>query len=138
MNPGTMSMSPGNLYCAPVIISGGTLALDPGVYYIDGNASGVAFSVTGGTVTGSEVTIVLTCSTDCTSNRAGRINISGGTVNLTAPSTPISNNGIVPAGVLIYQDKAANKVDTGQINTITLSSAGHCGSTERRRLTGAV
>lgn len=133
--PATMSMSPGVVYCAPVVISSGTLTLSSGTYYIDGkDANGVAFSVTGGTVTGSGVTIVLTCSTDCSSNRAGKINITGGTVNLTAPLNPTST---VPAGVLFYQDKNASNVDTG-INTIAFSSAGDCGSSGTICLTGAV
>jgi Flp pilus assembly protein TadG len=98
---GPATLSPG-VYCGGLTVNGGGNAtLSPGTYYMDvgrGLLGGSGFSVLlGGTVTGTEVTIVQTSST--------LINLPGlsllGTVNLTAPSSGPY------AGLVIFDDLPA-------------------------------
>ncbi len=100
----------------------GTANLAPGVYYIDGRASGnnqnknLGFNVGAqGRVNGTGVTIVLTMSNPPASgesNLVAGMNINGGaTINLTAP-----NSGTFK-GILFYQDRRAQTLgETIQIN----------------------
>lgn len=90
-------------YCNDISVVGGTLHLDPGVYIL----YGADFKVTGGTVTGSGVTIILTGGNP---NTVGNVALTGGTVTLAAPD---KNGQTDPnffgeyAGVLFFMDPAA-------------------------------
>ena len=78
------------------ISSGDTVSLDPGIYIVDKGT----FKVTGGgTITGTDVTIILTSSTG--SNYADVSVNGGGTVALSAPTSGTYN------GILLFQDTAA-------------------------------
>ena len=85
----------------------GTVALNPGVYYIDGDSLTIGSQAT---LTGTGVTIILTSSTAATTpSSIATASINGGaTINLTAPTSGTYN------GVLFYQDRRA--VDTGGSN----------------------
>jgi Putative Flp pilus-assembly TadE/G-like len=97
---GTVTLSPGR-YCGGLTIgAGGSVTLSPGTYYMDGSTLFGLLSpglvvATGGSVTGTGVTIVLTSSNGVFSNLAnvdfGGL-VSGGVINLTAPSSgPFAN-----------------------------------------------
>jgi Flp pilus assembly protein TadG len=86
------TLSPGT-YCGDLQITGGTVTLNPGIYYLDG----ANLSVSGGTtLTGTGVTLVFTGS----GSSYGTANIAGGAnVNLTAPTTGST------AGIVIFGDR---------------------------------
>lgn len=89
----------------------GSVTLNPGIYYIDGSSVTIN---SGAVVTGTDVTIILTNSSN--PSAAASIDINGGaTVNLSA-----TKNGTY-AGVLIYQDRRAN-YGTEKINGNSSSS----------------
>jgi hypothetical protein len=97
------TLSPG-VYCGGISMgSGGTVAMNPGVYYINGGS----FSVGGGiAVTGTGVTIVLTGS----GSNYATVSIANGTsVTLSAPTTGPTK------GLVFYGDPAA---PTTNVNTI--------------------
>jgi Flp pilus assembly protein TadG len=115
------NLDPG-LYCALTINAGANVHLNHGVYYLVGTAGKKGgpgdLTISGGTVNGSDVTIVLTAGTGVPA--AGSINISGGTVTLSAPGP---GAGLLPPspsasqGLLIYQDPT--KTVAGSSNSIT-------------------
>lgn len=87
----------------------GTVTLQPGVYYIDGDAFSVGSQ---GVVTGDGVTIILTSKT-ATSNPSSiaTININGGAeVRLTAPTSGTYK------GIIFYQDRRALDSQANKIN----------------------
>jgi hypothetical protein len=98
---GVRDLSPG-IYCDGIQITAGTALLAPGLYILkDGG-----LVVSGGSVAGAGVTFYST--TDGAG--FGRLDISGGTIDLTAAST-----GAFP-GLLFFQDPAAPR---DAVNTIT-------------------
>ncbi|MGH6838888.1 MAG: TadE/TadG family type IV pilus assembly protein [Methylocella sp.] len=98
---GPATLSPG-VYCGGLTVNGGgNVTLSPGTYYMDGGGivGGFGLSVLlGGTVTGTDVTVVLTSSNPL-------INLPGlsllGTINLTAPSSGTY------AGLVVFEDRPA-------------------------------
>jgi hypothetical protein len=102
---GTVTLSPGR-YCGGLNVgASGKVTLSPGTYYMDGNFpawTGITVA-TGGSVTGTGVTIVLT-SSGLLSNLlnvdlGGLLN--GGVINLTAPSSGRY------AGLVLFADPGA-------------------------------
>lgn len=92
----SLTLTPGH-YCGKITVNGGTLDFDPGLYILDG----AGFSVSGAsTVTGTDVNFYLTEN----SGTADNINITGGTVTLTADG----GNADMP-GILFHHDR--NSVD---------------------------
>jgi hypothetical protein len=86
------TLSPGT-YCKDLQITGGTVTLNPGIYYLDGASLSVSGSTT---LTGTGVTLVFTGS----GSSYGTANIAGGAnVNLTAPTTGST------AGIVIFGDR---------------------------------
>jgi Flp pilus assembly protein TadG len=131
--PTSGSIPPGT-YC-PMSITGNA-TLQPGVYYINGESHGTAFSISNGvTVTGTGVTIIATgtggtCTNGASSPCAGTFNLQGGTATLSAPTTsPVSG---IPSGILFYQDPAVadttclntNNLQNSNCNDLTASSTG--------------
>lgn len=98
---GTRDLSPG-LYCGGIQVTGGTALLSPGLYILKNGG----LVVSGGAVVGAGVTFYSTTN----GQGFGRLDISGGTVDLTAAST-----GPFP-GLLFFQDPAA---PSDVVNTIT-------------------
>lgn len=97
---GTGTLQPG-VYCGGIDIKGnGNVTLDPGVYIIDGGN----FSVSGGgTITGTDVVIILTSSSG---TNYGNFDITGGKVlTLDAPET--GEEGGEYNGVVMYRDRNA-------------------------------
>lgn len=94
--------SDGTICYDSLTISGGTVTLRPGVYYINGNLTVQGSSIVNctGTCASSGVTFYITCNGTCASNN-GVMKIQGGNVqlNLTAPTSGPY------AGVLFYQDR---------------------------------
>ena len=93
------TIQPGT-YCG-LNVSGGTVTLAAGVYIIQGGK----FSISGGQVTGTGVTIILTCgSPPCTSSSSSwaTASLTAGITTLSAPTTGIW------AGILFYQDPNDN------------------------------
>jgi len=90
---GVTTLAPG-VYCGGMIISGGAVTLNSGLYILTG-ANGLQVSGTGSiTDAGSGVTIY--------NQGSGAFNFSGtGNVALTAPAAGFSG---LPAGLLLYQD----------------------------------
>jgi len=85
------------------VLPTGDLTLQPGTYYVEGD---ITFQ---GTVTGTDVTLVLT---GATPSDVGTIDVNAGAVvNLTAPSAPGPFQGIV-----VYQDKIADHSGTNKLN----------------------
>jgi hypothetical protein len=92
---GTVTLSPGR-YCGGISVgASGNVTLSPGTYYLDGSTLFGLLSpglvvATGGSVTGTGVTIVLTSSNGLFSNLAnldlGGL-LGGGVINLTAPTS---------------------------------------------------
>ncbi|HJW41696.1 MAG TPA: pilus assembly protein TadG-related protein [Rhizomicrobium sp.] len=109
----TKTLSPG-VYCNTLNISSGNVTLSPGVYIIQGGK----FQVSGGTVTGSGVTIILTCGTPpCTSssNNWATADLTGGTANLSAQTSGTWS------GMLFYQDPG----DTNHNDKDTITGGGN-------------
>jgi hypothetical protein len=95
---GTVTLSPGR-YCGGISVGVGNVTLSPGIYYIDLAFVGAGLLVNaGGSVTGTGVTIVLTSSNGLFSNLVnldlGGL-VSGGVINLTAPSSGTFANLVV-------------------------------------------
>ena len=103
---GSRDLSPG-LYCGGIQVTGGTAVLAPGLYILKNGG----LVVSGGAITGTGVTFYSTTN----GLGFGRLDISGGSVDLTAAST-----GPLP-GVLFFQDPAA---PGDEENSITASSGG--------------
>ncbi len=101
VNQGT-TLQPGR-YIGGVSISGGAVTMQPGVYYMDHGG----FMMTNGTLTGDGVMIY----NDPDPNGSDKIQVTGGTWNLTAPATgPYT-------GMVLWQSRAADNVPihlTGQ------------------------
>jgi Flp pilus assembly protein TadG len=96
VSAGAKTLSQG-VYCNGLSVSGGSLTLNPGVYILQGGA----FNVSAGTVTGTGVTIILTCGAPPCTNGSGSwasVDLSGGTMNLSAPTSGAWS------GMLLYQD----------------------------------
>ncbi|MGH6858109.1 MAG: TadE/TadG family type IV pilus assembly protein [Methylocella sp.] len=105
---GTVTLSPGR-YCGGILVgAGANVTLSPGTYYMDGNLLSGALKggltvATGGSLTGTGVTIVLTTSGPLSS----LLNLdlgglySGGVINLTAPSSGPY------AGLVLFADPGA-------------------------------
>jgi Flp pilus assembly protein TadG len=115
VSSGAKTLQPG-VYCNSLSISGGTATLSAGVYVIQGGK----ISVSGGSLTGSGVTIILTCAVQpCTSSSSyATATLTGGTTNLSAPTSGAWS------GMLLYQDSndpTSNKDKdslTGGANTL--------------------
>ena len=114
----TAQTLPSGIYCNGVNLncSGCTITLS-GTYIVRGGT----FKISNGTVTGTGVTIILTCQTPpCTggSSNYANFSISNGTTTLNAPTTGEWS------GILIYQDpnepanKTTNSLDNGN-NSLT-------------------
>lgn len=109
------TLQPG-VYCNTLNVSNGTVTLTDGVYIIQGGK----FQVSGGSVSGRNVTIILTCAVQpCTSSSSYAIaTLTAGTTNLSAPTSGIWS------GMLFYQDfndPASNRDKdslTGGANTL--------------------
>lgn len=90
-------------FCKGMKITNGTVTLNPGTYIMDSGD----FEMTGGNLTGSNVTIILTSSTNPVSN-TGNMSLTGtGNVTISAP-TANDTTGIVTGnyiGLLVYQDR---------------------------------
>jgi len=90
-------------YCQGLKITNGTVTLNAGTYIMDSGD----FNMTGGNLSGSGVTIILTSSTS-PANDTGAVSITGnGNVNLSAP-TENDTTGTVTGdyqGILVYQDR---------------------------------
>lgn len=90
-NGDDVTLEPG-VYCGGISVSGGTLTFEPGQYVFDGSG----LSVSGGSVSGSEVSFYITAD----SGQSDNISISSDSaVNLSAPT------GGDMEGVLFYQDR---------------------------------
>ena len=90
-------------YCKGLKITGGDITLNPGTYIMDSGD----FDMTGGTLTGSDVTIILTSSTNAASN-TGTISLTGnGAVTLSAPTAEDTTGTVTGdyTGILVYQDR---------------------------------
>ncbi len=110
---GTHNISPG-VYCGGISLSGNTtLNMAPGTYILDGGS----FSGSGNlTITGQNVTIILTNSGGSSYGTYGNISLSGNvSTYLTAPTTGDY------AGIVVYQDRDAPASSTG--NTLTGNSS---------------
>ena len=112
---GSWTLSPG-VYCNGLSLgNGGTVTMNPGVYFIDRGA----FSVQGGvSLTGTGVTIVLTSSTG--SGYATTSIANGTNVTLSAPTTGAT------AGITFFGDRrapASNVEDFGGGATINVNGA---------------
>lgn len=92
--------SDGTICYDSLTISGGTVTLRPGLYYINGNLTVQGSSIVNctGTCASSGVTFFIACNGTCASNN-GVMNVQGGNVqlNLTAPTTGPDK------GLLFYQ-----------------------------------
>jgi Flp pilus assembly protein TadG len=85
---------------------GGTVTMNPGIYYIDGKTAGL--DVTGTLNATGGVTIFLTSSTPATAASIAAMTVSSnGTINITAPTTGAG------AGLAIIQDDRASSSSTG-------------------------
>ncbi len=87
----TTTLSPGT-YTGITIQSGANVTMSPGTYYLDAssscsNSGHGNFTVQGGTVTGNGVTVVMTNSQSGLFATTGEVNITGGTVTMTAPTS---------------------------------------------------
>ncbi|HKR18464.1 pilus assembly protein TadG-related protein [Rhizorhapis sp.] len=107
-----VSMPAGGVACYKGMDLKGTVSLAAGVYVIDGGSFSVGSQAT---VTGTNVTIILTSKTAANSpSTIAKIDINGGAnIQLTAPSTGTY------AGVIFYQDERATysgNSDTNKIN----------------------
>jgi Flp pilus assembly protein TadG len=103
---GSPTINPG-VYCGGINVSGGAnLTMNSGTYIINGSGPGnFAFNVSGSTVTGSGVSIVVT---GPGTGGWGTVNISGSTVTLSAPASGAMQ------GVVMYMDrKAPGPLTTG-------------------------
>jgi hypothetical protein len=87
----TVTLSPDTYYGGTIVGAGANVTLSPGTYYMDMALLGAGLSVaTGGSLTGTGVTIVLTSSNGLFSNL---LNLdlgglfSGGVINLTTPAS---------------------------------------------------
>lgn len=133
VSSGTAALVPGKAYCS-ITISGGTVTIPAGVYYLvgtPGKGGGTPgnLSISGGTVTGSGVTFVLTAAGGVSA--AGTVQITGGSGSLSAPTV----SGLLPpsaaasVGLLIFQDPAtsassgSNTIATGCPSGINLTGA---------------
>lgn len=105
----TTTLSPGCYSgAASFKFTGGDYVLQPGVYYLDS----IDFNITGGSVTGDGVTIILTGS------NPGQVNMNGnGTVDLTAPTSGPY------AKLLLMQSAAATNINNTNTLNGTASSA---------------
>ena len=119
---GTVTLSPTLRYCGGIIVgAGGNVTLSAGTYYLDFALLGPGLQVaTGGSVTGTGVTIVLTSSNGLFSNLVnldlGGL-LSGGVINLTAPTSGTYANLVVFAdpgallSVLTFRGGTQNNFD---------------------------
>jgi hypothetical protein len=112
---GTPTMAPG-LYSTITVPSGSALIMSPGTYVVTRG-----LSVTGGSLSGSGVTIFLACAaypTPCVSGATGAsISLTTGSITLTPPSTGSY------AGLTVFADRG-NAANSSLGNVTTLSIAG--------------
>lgn len=95
-------------YCQGLKITNGNVTLSAGTYIMDSGD----FNMTGGTLTGSGVTIILTSSTDAAGD-TGSISVTGnGDVDLSAPTSEDISGTVTGdyIGILVYQDRNANTI----------------------------
>lgn len=134
---GTLSPLPAGQFYCPMSFTSGTTTLQPGVYLINGEDNqNYAFTTnTGATVTGTGVTIIATGTGGNGANAtdAGGFNIQGGTVTLIAPTTSLTppGGGIVPSGLIFYQDPSVVDAQSNKGNSTITATAGDT-------LTGAI
>jgi Flp pilus assembly protein TadG len=100
------TLSPSAVAYGNLSVTGGSVTFTPGTYFFY-NAS---ININGGTVTGTGVTLVLLGSSS--------LSISGGTVNLSAPSTPTS-----PLNGVLIDDQTTANVNIGGNGVIKLAGA---------------
>ncbi|HEV2097315.1 MAG TPA: pilus assembly protein TadG-related protein [Stellaceae bacterium] len=145
ISSGTATLNPSIPYCS-ITISGGTLTVPAGVYYLVGgpvtcgkngkNCSGPPgnLTISGGTITqtgAGGVTFVLTAQTNVSA--AGSVQITGGTGSLTAPTqTGYLTTAAASTGLLIYQDPATSASSAAN----TIAPGGACNAS--LALTGAI
>jgi hypothetical protein len=89
------TLQPG-VYTGGIGISGGTITMQPGIYYMDQGG----FSVSNGSVNGSGVMIY----NNCTPGSGQKVTITGGTFNLSAPTSGTYQ------GMVIFQARNAGNV----------------------------
>ena len=103
-----------NCYTSLSVSPGETLALDPGVYYISGGDINIQ-----GTVTGNDVTLVLT-NADPTSTSIGNftMNAGAGTLDIDAPDSGTYR------GIAVMQDRRAPFIKQNNRNRINGGGSG--------------
>ena len=103
-----------NCFSGLSVSPGETLALDPGIYYISGGDVNIQ-----GTVTGNDVTIVLTNMDPISTAPIGNFTMNAsGVLNIDAPNTGKY------AGIAVFQDRRATTSKKGSPNKVNGSSAG--------------
>jgi hypothetical protein len=111
---GTPSISPG-LYSSISVPTGAALTLNPGTYVLTG-----AMTISGGSVTGTGVTIYLACSvypSACpVAGSGGTFTITSGTLTLTPPTSGVYNQ------LTVFSDR--NEASTANLNGGTVSVGG--------------
>lgn len=111
----TTTLNPGT-YCGGIKITAGTVTLNPGTYYMKGgdttNANHAGLNMSGGTLTGQGVTIVLTGTT----GNYATVQITGGTVTLdTTTLGPLD-------GLAFFQDPNAPQAPATGLGTSTTTN----------------
>jgi len=104
LNTEDSPVSPGR-FCAGISINNGNIVFNPGLYIIDNGS----MAISGGTVTGDGVTFILTAM-DATD--LGSFNVTGGTVDLRAPTTDEAAATGGYQGMLFIQDPYVPNLDT--------------------------
>ena len=103
-------------------LSGGSVTMNPGIYYVDGVYGGLSLSG-GASLTGTGVTIFLTSSTPANASTIATMSMTGGSsITISAPTTGVA------AGLAIMQDNRATQN----------SSGGSFGGTGTLDITGAI
>lgn len=98
-NTGTHTLQPG-YYPEGISMTGGTVSLEPGIYYLDG----VGLNITGGNLVGDDVMIYVV---DSAGNPPSTINLTGnGTIDITP--TPLDSG---PYGGILLWQAAGNTND---------------------------
>ena len=97
------TLSPGR-YCGSTTL--GNITLSPGLYFFDSNLStGTTLSISHGTVTGNDVTLVFTCSACTSASQYPSTMMSigaNGNINVSAPN---SSGGGAISGIVLFGDR---------------------------------